>query len=114
MTYIVLFLAGAALSAGALLIARLRYVSLLQAEQRRVRSWDTRLKAESADLSAASKALAERQSQFNEAKAAFDARRIKYDDLVRENGGLKQDCFNLSVQLKKMERDHAALAQRQE
>ena len=56
----------------------------------------------------------DRQQQLRDAIAAFEARKIKYDAIVRENGGLKQDCFNLSVQLKKMERDHAALAQRQD
>lgn len=113
MAYFVVFMAGAAASASVLLIGYFGYVSLLRAEQRRVRNWDVRLKAESADLGQRTRTLVEKQSQFNEVIAAFDARKIKYDDLVRENGGLKQDCFNLSVQLKKMERDHAALAQRQ-
>ncbi len=33
--------------------------------------------------------------------------------MMRENDGLKRDCFNLSVQLKKTERDHATIIQRQ-
>lgn len=60
---------------------------------------------------------AERQSarrQLEDAMAAFQAKKIQYSDLVRENGGLKQDLFNLSVQTRKMERDHAAIMQRQE
>ena len=56
----------------------------------------------------------DRQQKLRDGIAAFEARRVKYDDIVRENGGLKQDCFNLSVQLRKMERDHATLAQRQD
>lgn len=114
MTYIVVFLAGAAASASALLIGYFGYVRLLRTEQRRVKSWDARLKVESADLGQRAKTLVDKQSKFNEAIATFEARKINYDDLMRENGGLKQDCFNLSVQLKKMERDHAAHAQRQD
>jgi hypothetical protein len=54
-----------------------------------------------------------RQEKLRDAIVAFEGRRIKYDNIVRENVGLKQDCFNLSVQLKKMERDHADIARRQ-
>ncbi len=114
MTYLVVFLAGAVASASALLIGYFGYVNLLLAEQRRARKWNTRLEAESVDLGQRARELIEKQSQFNETTKAFEAQKIKYDDLVRENGGLKQDCFNLSVQLKKMERDHAILAQRQD
>ncbi len=45
--------------------------------------------------------------------ADFEARKVRYDGLARENAGLKQDCFNLSVQLKKMDLDHAAIRRRQ-
>ena len=54
-----------------------------------------------------------RRQQLDDAIAAFEARKVTYDSIVRENAGLKQDCFNLSVRAKKMERDHAAIAQRQ-
>ncbi len=114
MEYVVVFVGGALAAVSALLIGYFRYVSLLRAEQRQVRTWDAQLKAESADLGQKARTLAEKQSQLNEGIAAFEARRVKYDDLVRENSGLKQDCFNLSVQLKKMELDHAALAKRQD
>ena len=50
MEYVVVFLAGAVAAASALLIGYFRTVSLLRAEQRRVKSWDVQLKAESADL----------------------------------------------------------------
>ena len=39
---------------------------------------------------------------------------MRYDELLRENCFLKQDLFNLTVHLKKMERDHAAIGRRQE
>ena len=55
----------------------------------------------------------DRQGRLRDGIAAFESRKIKYDDIVRENSGLKQDCFNLSVQAKKMEMDHAAIIQRQ-
>jgi hypothetical protein len=164
MEYIILFLAGAAASASALVIGYLGYASLVRVEQRRVKSWHSRLAAESTDLKERAKALSDKELQAEEAFAvrlkeqaneiaerkrtcdeslgirlremddrqqqlrreidsrqqqlrdgitAFEARRIKYDAIVRENDGLKHDCFNLSVQLKKMERDQAALAQRQ-
>ena len=50
---------------------------------------------------------------LNESLAAFEARRVTYDDLLRENNGLKQDLFNFSVQIKKTDRDHAAILERQ-
>ncbi len=125
MEYIVVFLAGAAASASALVIGYFGYARLLRAERRRVRGWDSRLSNLANVLTERERQVKEsievrsgdienRQRQLNEATAAFEARKVKYDSLVQENGGLKQDCFNLSVQLKKMERDHAALAQRQE
>jgi len=54
------------------------------------------------------------QRGLDQAMAAFEARKVGYDDLLKENGLLKQDLFNLSVQLRKMERDHAAIGRRQE
>lgn len=132
MDFVVMFVAGAAASVSILVVVYLRYIQLLQAEKRRVRSWDARLKADAADLTQRAtalaesesqlkydlaqraKALAESESQFKKTTTTFEARRIKYDDIVRENTGLKQDCFNLSVQLKKTELDHAALARRQD
>ncbi len=132
MEYFVLFLAGAAAAASALLIGYFGYVRLVQTEKQRVQSWNNRLKTESADLDrqkleqahrkqASDEAIAtqiydleNRKKSFNEAIADFESRKIKYDELAQENSGLKQDCFNLSVQLKKMERDHATLAQIQD
>ena len=125
MVYIVLFLAGMAASASALIIGYFGYASLLRTERRRVRGWDTRLRQQAAALSAKEQQAQEkigeqtrdieaRQQQLTEANAAFVAQKVGYDALVRENGGLKQDCFNLSVRLKKMERDHASLSQRQQ
>lgn len=113
MIYVVFLLAGAAASASVLIIGYYGYFRLVRIEQQRVGKWHARLTAKSSDLKQQSTAFAEEQSVFNDTLVAFETKKIKYDDIVRENSGLKQDCFNLSVQLKKMERDHAALAQRQ-
>jgi hypothetical protein len=131
MEFIVFFLAGATASAAVLLIGYFGYVSLLRIEKRRVRSWRERLTAEKANLQQRTKAISdkefqaeeifaaslkdieERKQQLQEATTAFELRKVKYDGIVYENNGLKQDCFNLSVKLKKTERDHADLAQRQ-
>lgn len=114
MDYVVFFLAGAMTSAAIVVIVYLGYVRILRVEQRRVRGWDARLKANATDLERKSKAIDEERSQLNQAAAAFEDRKVQYDDLVRETAGLKQDCFNLAVHLKKTERDHSALAQRQD
>jgi hypothetical protein len=85
-------------------------------EQRRIclRDIEERKRACNESLGIQSREVEEKHQELREAIATFETRTIKYDDIVRENGGLKQDCFNLSVQLKKMERDHAVLAQRQD
>ena len=70
MEYVIVFLAGAAAAASALLIGYFGYVSLVRAEQRRVRSWDARLKAESADLEQRARAISEKQFQAEETFAA--------------------------------------------
>jgi hypothetical protein len=190
MDYIVLFVAGAAMSASVLLIGYFSYFKLLRVERQRVGSWHARLTAEGDELKRRSQVISDKQiqmegtfaahlqkmeeqqrtclrdieerkracneslgiqtrameeqrraclrdieerksacneslgiqaremedkkRQLQDAISTFETRRIKYDAIVRENGGLKQDCFNLSVQLKKMERDHAALARRQD
>ncbi len=110
MLYVILFLAGVATGAAPLIIWYYSYVALLVRDRRL-------LKAGLGDLSRQANELASREqacNELNEAVAAFEARKVKYDSLVRENSGLKQDCFNQYVALKKMERDHAALAQRQD
>jgi len=55
-----------------------------------------------------------RKQELGEAIAAFEGRTVQYSDLIKENNGLKQDLYNLSVQLKKTERDQAGITQRQE
>jgi hypothetical protein len=65
-------------------------------------------------LTARTRDLETHKRELDQASTAFEERKIRYDSLVRENTGLKQDLFNLSVQSKKTERDHAAIMQRQE
>jgi hypothetical protein len=205
MEYIVVFIAGAAASASAILIGYFGYLGMVRIERRRVRSWDARLREYSTQLSMRVKAIDEkafqaeetfakrlaeqsrefeerklacneslesrirqtneaitaalrklderkrlsnegvetrlretdeivtaslkelderkracnadlenRQQQLRDAIAAFESRKVTYNNIVKENSGLKRDCFNLAVQLKKMERDHAAMTQRQD
>lgn len=54
------------------------------------------------------------KDKFADVVSSFESRKVKYDDLSKENGFLKQDLFNLSVQLKKMYRDQTAITQKQE
>ena len=136
MEYVVFFLLGAATAASGLVIWYYGYVTLLRKERQAVKEQDNRLSNQSATLTQQFATLehsrreleasfslrtqsltAEFESkhrQLDEATAAFNARTVHYDDLFRENSGLKQDLFNLSVQLRKMERDQAAIARRQE
>ena len=114
MLYVVLFLVGVGMGASPLIIWYYSYVALLIKERQSLQAGEERLRSQMAALSQEAKELADRKQACDTAIADFDARKIKYDSLVRENGGLKQDCFNLSVQVKKMERDHAAVAQRQD
>jgi hypothetical protein len=58
--------------------------------------------------------LDERKKELSKALAAFEARKIQYQDLLNESRFLKRDLFNLSVRLKKTDRDHAAITRRQE
>ncbi|MEN6457644.1 MAG: GIY-YIG nuclease family protein [Thermoguttaceae bacterium] len=120
MVYLCLFFLGAIVSATVLAVCYLGISHLLRVQRCRVVSWDTRLRAESARLAESRKAttaLTEKLERdrltLNGDIAAFAARNIQYDSLVEENNGLKQDCFNLTIHLKKMDLDQAALAQRQ-
>jgi hypothetical protein len=78
-----------------------------------LRKLEERKRACDESLQSRNREMDERQRQLRESIDAFESRRIAYGNIVHENNGLKQDCFNLSVQLKKMERDHAAIIHRQ-
>ena len=114
MEYVVVFLAGAAAASSALVIWYFGYVTLLHRREVSLKSWDARLKADLSTLTQQAKLLESKKRELDENLTAFQARKVQYDDLVRETSSLKQDLFNLSVQLKKMERDHRALGGRQE
>ena len=113
MVYIIVFLAGAAAAASGLLIAYYGGLLLLRREKESLTTWHDRLTSDSSTLAQKANDLENRRKLLNEEVVTFEARKVQYDGLVRENSGLKQDLFNLSVQLKKTERDHAALTQRQ-
>jgi hypothetical protein len=113
MAYVVLFLAGALASGSVLVIWYFQYVAQLRQERQSVANSAERLKSESHTLAQHVADHAQRSHQLEQATAAFQAQKVQYDDLVRENNGLKQDLFNLSVNLKKTEREHAAIIQQQ-
>jgi flagellar biosynthesis GTPase FlhF len=113
MVYIVVFLAGMAAATSALGIWYYTYITGLRRERELLKTGEARLEAALADESQRAKSVEVARLQLDKDIAGFDARKVQYDGLVRENKGLKQDCFNLSIQLKKMERDQAVLDQRQ-
>ncbi len=114
MVYVVVFLAGALAAASALIIWYFRSVTLLSGEKQNLKNVAERLSDQALSNERRASEMANAKLQLDEAVAAFDSRRIRYEDLHSENDGLKQDLFNLSVQIRKMERDHAAINQRQE
>ena len=114
MVYVIVFLAGAVAAASALIIWYFYYVAQLRKERLLLQNWEQRLRTDSSNLTQQSDDLEKRRQQLDEAARAIETRKVQYDDLVKENSFLKQDLFNLSVQLKKTEQDHAATARRQE
>ena len=72
-----------------------------------------RLRRETASFSEQRVAFESQQNEFAKRFAAHDSKIVQYDRLVLENNGLKQDLFNVSVHVKKSERDHAAILQSQ-
>ena len=114
MVYVVVFLAGALAAASALVIWYFRSVTLLSGEKQNLKNVAERLADQALSNERRTSEMANAKLQLDEAVAAFDSRRIRYEDLHSENDGLKQDLFNLSVQMRKTERDHAAINQRQE
>lgn len=114
MLYVVLFLAGASLSASMLLILYDRRVNLLRKEKRRLERWNERLKSDASSLTQGTNELRTKEGQLSQAITEYEARRVRYDDLFKENDALKQDLFNFSVESKKVERDHAAMIARQD
>lgn len=114
MVYFVVFLAGALAAASALGIWYYAQIRLLTKQKRELKDVAQRLSEEARSHHQYSAELDNTRCQLNDSIGAFEARKVQYDDLRQENDGLKQDLFNLSVQLRKMERDHAALQGNQE
>jgi len=114
MEYVVVFLAGAAAAASALIIWYFPYVASLRRSSLIARSREEQLRGDSSRLAQQALDLDTRKRQVEASIAAHEAKKVQYDDLVRENTSLKQDLLRLSVELKKTERDHAAIARRQE
>jgi hypothetical protein len=114
MIYVVVFVAGAAAVASALVIWYFSYFAMLRKKEHSLKAWDDRLKSDSSNLARQANDLEIERRKVADGVAAYQARHVQYDDLVRENNSLKQDLFNLSVHLKKTERDQAAISQRQE
>ena len=113
MDHVVVFVAGAVAAASGLAIWFFQYVAQLRRERQSVAHTTERLKSESHNLAQQIAESEQKRQHLEEATTTFQARKVQYDDLLRENSGLKQDLFNLSVHLKKTERDHAAIIQQQ-
>jgi hypothetical protein len=114
MEYIIVFLAGAVAAASGLAIWYYVYVSALKKERKLLKDGEDHLASRLADVLQQAAKVEANKLQLDGEAASLNARKVQYDSMVRENDGLKRDCFNLSVQLKKMERDHAAIGQRQD
>jgi len=65
-------------------------------------------------ISAQTKDFELKRQQINKEIAQLEAKKVSYNDMLLENNRLKKDLFNLSVQIRKMERDHASIIQHQE
>ncbi len=143
MVYLFFFVVGAVGSASIVIIWYYTHIRQLKRDKIQLEAWDARLASQSVTVAeqtrkleqgkeelqeavATAKAqaaqhyaeqtrdLEQRKGQFQEVKAAFRAQKVQYDELVTENNSLKQDLFNLTVQLKKTDRDHAAMDRRQD
>ena len=114
MAYFILFLAGAAAASSALIIWYMDQVGRLRRDKRALTQWHEQLKSDASSLAAQSADLQRRVREYEETATAFQARHVTYDNLLRENDGLKQDLFTLSVEVRKTERDHAAITRQQE
>ncbi|NQT11239.1 MAG: hypothetical protein HQ582_00730, partial [Planctomycetes bacterium] len=103
MEYVVVFLAGGAAAAASLFVWYFAYIAQLRREKAEVES-------RSESLTEISTTLTRQKHELDNGLAVFEARKVQYDGLLKESNTLKQDLFNFSVQLKKSERDHAAIA----
>lgn len=114
MVYVVFFLAGAIAAAAALGIGLMTYLARIRKDHRRTKLLEVRLNANAATLRQQTSELEAAHQQHAAAVAAFDTRSVQYDSLFNENNVLKQDLFNLSVEVKKIARDHDAVSLRQQ
>ncbi len=80
-----------------------------------------RLSQSASDLDARGRQAAETANDLEQQRKSFttnlrdfESRKIQYDSLLRENSGLKQDLFNLSVKIRKQERDNANIVNQQQ
>jgi hypothetical protein len=114
MIYVICFLGGAVVAAAAFGIGLMTYLARIREDHRRTKSLEERLNANAANLSRRTTEFEETLRQHAKEVASFSARIVQYDSLVSENSLLKQDLFNLSVEIKKSAGDHDALSRRQE
>ncbi len=103
----IFFLAGAAITGLPLIIWFYGNLALIKSKKKSLEDKANSLKTNADYLAKLSTDLAEKTKQL-------ETRKVNYDELFNENNALKQDLFNLSVQIKKMERDHATITQRHE
>ena len=139
MLYVAFFIIGAAVSGAAVLIWYLQQVERLRRTKSDLTNWREKLRVDAERMKLASSDLDARIRQAAEAASShstemvrqtndleqqrkslvnnlreFESRKVQYESLLRENSGLKQDLFNLSIQIRKQERDSASMLNRQQ
>jgi hypothetical protein len=113
MPHILVFLFGAFVAAAGLFIGYFAVVAALGKKARELGKRQQQLDEDQRSLAQKEADVNRAVAEYNEAIASFNARKVQFEDLVTENGRLKQDLFNLHVRQKKLCLDQAAIEQRQ-
>ena len=114
MNYVIAFIGGAIAAAGAIGAWYFQRFSRLDADRKALSHLAARVDGERFRLTQQEHELEQQRQAVAQAVAAHDARKVQYGDLAHENIQLKQDLFNFSVTIRKMDRDHAAITDRQD
>ncbi|MBU0640772.1 MAG: GIY-YIG nuclease family protein [Planctomycetes bacterium] len=105
MLYVVAFLVGLLLGAGALIALLIEKQSRLRSEKNRLAEEDERLKRFRTEIERGRKTLTHEAEQVKVERREFDARVISYKELHAENLILKRDLQNIDVDLRKLQLD---------
>ncbi len=111
MGYVFCFVVGAWLSAGVVAIWYIKHRADLVRRKAELDVIATHQHAEKIRLSEVASRLEQDRFSLNTAAADYEGRKVKYESLLAENTDLKRDLFNLSVQVRKLQRDHSESGQ---